>query len=243
MIFWMLALVYRVVGDQHHIGPFARQDGKRAVQIVGGARLDGGERRVPAPGAASAELFEDHHHWKRCRDSRATRFAHADGMIALIELQPLRRKVRRQDGVAGDVAAGAGEALHQAGAAPDRRPRSSRSGSSTSLPWRRGSPACHRSRSDRPGAAPVRPPPPVSRSGLPSAVRVSKAMVWPIDISGLAQPIPERLPDRSVVDDADARDFPRPLLCAGGERRTAAAPAKKRNQFAPLHLIALEAGQ
>jgi hypothetical protein len=67
------ALVDGIVGDQYHIGPFARQDGKRAVKIIGGARFDGCEHQSqPAPRSGAVR---DSPHWKRYRDSTAKRFA------------------------------------------------------------------------------------------------------------------------------------------------------------------------
>src|SRR4051812_10767615 len=53
------ALMHGIVGDQDYIGPFAHQSGKRAVEIVAGARLDGRELQSE-PGRGGAELFEDH---------------------------------------------------------------------------------------------------------------------------------------------------------------------------------------
>src|SRR5258708_659918 len=59
-----------------------------------------------------------------------------------------------------------------------------------------------------------------------------------VDIAGLAQRIPKRVPDRSVVDDADARDFLRPRLRAGRAGRYRRA-GHERYQLAAIHRVRL----
>ena len=147
------------------------------IEIGGVARFDRGEAS-PRPGAAS----------RNCSritaletlsgfQSSATRAA--DGMISLMSCSRFGPRSGAENGVAGDVAAGTREALHQAGAhriadrsCDDRDGRGGGLGGAAL-------PACHRSRSHRPAAAPVRPPRPGAAPDLPSAVRYSKAMVWP----------------------------------------------------------------
>jgi hypothetical protein len=57
---------------------------------------------------------------------------------------------------------------------------------------------------------------------------------FPVDIAGLAHRIPERLPDRAVVDDADAGDLVGSLLGVTGVRRGHEA-AENRDEVAPPH--------
>src|SRR5712675_2322866 len=78
-----------------------------------------------------------------------------------------------------------------------------------------------------------------SRCGEPVRVAVRRAGFkgdgLTFDITGFPQRIPERVPDRSVVDDADAQDFPGPLL-----RRPEALSTRGDSSGAPWLKLANE---
>ena len=102
----------RIAGQHHGVRPLARQYGEGAVEVAGVARLDRRERK-PQARRRGAQLFEDHVVGDvvgipQQRDAGGRR----DDLLD--QLQPLRAEVGRQNGVAGDVAAGMSEALHQA---------------------------------------------------------------------------------------------------------------------------------
>ena len=224
MIRWMLAVMHRIAGQQHGIGPLARQYGERAGEIVGAARLDRGEREAQARRRV-AHLFEDHRVGDvvgipQQRDARRRR----DDLLD--ELQPLRAEVRRNNGVAGDVAARMRKALHQSGphriADQDHDDRDGRCGGLGGAARRRAIGHDHVDRQTRQIGRRCRKPP-----GIAVGAAIFESDGLSFDIARLAQRLPERLPDRPVVDDADARDF-RSAAVARARRAANAARPRRR---------------
>ena len=69
--------------------------------------------------------------------------------------------------------------------------------------------------------------------GHPVGVAILEGDVLAFQVAEVAQPLPESVPHRRVVNDTDARDFHR-LLRARSERPGGRRTAKQRNELAAL---------
>ena len=182
----------------------------------------------PSARRGGAHLFEDDRVGDvvgipEQRDARSRR----DDLLD--ELKPFRAEVWRNNGVAGDVAARMRKALHQAGphriANQDHDDRDRRCGGLGGAARRRAVGRDHVDRQTRQLGRGRRKP-----LGIAVGAAIFESDGLSFDIAGLAQRLPERLPDRSVVDDADARDFLGPLLRTRGKRQNAARPRRREAQ-------------
>ena len=152
---------------------------------------------------------------------------HARSGNALLEkLQPFACYVRTKDGVPGDVLARTSEARHKPGphriADPDHDNGNFRGCLLGRAGRRRAVDRDHIHRTaheiGRDFGEPVR---------QPVTVTILEGDVLAFQVAEIAQPLPERVPDGPVVDDANA--WNRRLLRARGERPAAAPPSAAMN--------------
>jgi hypothetical protein len=72
--------------------------------------------------------------------------------------------------------------------------------------------------------------------GLPLPRPIFNYYIAPLDITKFGQSLPEMVPDRRIVDDADARNLP--LLCARNERPRDRSATNYLDEIAPSHCLA-----
>ena len=104
----------RVVAHQQHLSPLPQHDGKRRVEVGGAAELDADQRHARRR-SCQLQLGEHVEGSPVVRIDEIGDALHRGDRLTQ-ELQPLGAEVGTKHGIAGDVAARAGEARHQAGA-------------------------------------------------------------------------------------------------------------------------------
>ena len=161
-------------------------------------------------------------------------YARNTGNELLEKLYPLGAHFGAENGIAGDISPRVRQARHESrpyGIADadhhdrNRRRRllggssSSAAGGGNNIHWNAGEIACN-------GGKPV---------GLPFRRPIFKSNISTFDVSEFAQSSPKMVPDRRIIDDADAGNLRRSLLRPRRQRPSCRCTGEQSDELAPLH--------